>query len=734
MDLCLSLPEDPAEGIVYSLPFGFDREGRAADGHFCVTRDNILVYLDGKLAEEYKISDFSEFICQQQIGTSMALGIQKDGETVCFCAFTQELFLRYGELLKLLDYRARTGELITETDADEPTCPNCGMPLEGAKECIYCADKGKTMIKLIKRVAPYKKYFIAAVICTILSQSLWVLMPYLDRVIIDKYVVVKNADWAGLVGMMITIVSLLLLAGLFDYLNMKNSFKTALNLGRDLRQDVFRKSQQLSMNSISRRTAGELINRVSSDAAKVEDFITANGKDAIVKILSLLIIGVLLFVMNWRLALMTVLPVPIVFLIVEKLTAAMRIRYTRVWKNSTHHGETLHDILNGIRVVKSYGNEVREIQRYTDCSKEWAKSATRAEIMWYLTIPVSEFILTIGNFLVLYFGGKLILAETLSLGKLIQFTTYVAMLYEPIRWLIQIPKNLADVSVSAGKVFEILDEESDVRDAAEPVDIDIRGDIEFDDVYFGYKVYNPVLKGISCKINKGEMIGIVGHSGVGKSTMINLILRLYDCTQGEIKIDGVNIKDISQHSLRSQVGVVLQETFLFDGSVLENIAYAKPGATFEEVIKAAKIANAHDFIVKLPDGYNTRVGNKGYQLSGGERQRVAIARAILHDPKILILDEATASLDTQTEKQIQEALGKLIEGRTTIAIAHRLSTLSSADRLIVLDKGRLAEFGTHKELMQHKGVYYKLVMAQRQTTKMRKENGNAQQAAAQQTV
>ena len=216
------------------------------------------------------------------------------------------------------------------------------------------------------------------------------------------------------------------------------------------------------------------------------------------------------------------------------------------------------------------------------------------------------------------------------------------------------------------------------------------------------------------------MVGIVGHSGVGKSTMINLILRLYDCTQGKILIDGVNIKDLSQNALRSQIGVVLQETFLFEGSVLENIMYSKPGATFEEVIRAAKIANAHDFIVRLPDGYNTRVGNKGYTLSGGERQRIAIARAILHDPKIIILDEATASLDTQTEKQIQEALARLTKGRTTIAIAHRLSTLSNADRLIVLDKGKLAEMGTHDQLMRNGGVYYKLVMAQRQTTKMKK--------------
>lgn len=720
MNLCLEKPENADESVVYSLPCKFTAEGERADGHFCVTREKILIYFGGELTEKYAISDFSEFICRQQIGSSMAQGIAKDGETVCFCGFTQDMFLRYAELLKLLDYYVRTGEFITETGGEEPSCPNCGMPLEGAKECIYCTSKGKTMVKLIRRIAPYKKYFAVAVLCTILSELLWVLMPYLDRIIIDKYVTPRNDNWAGLIAVIIAIISLLLLAGVFEFINMRSSFKVALNLGRDLRQEVFEKSQQLSMNSISKRTAGELINRVSNDAAKLEDFITANGKDAIVKILSLLIIGVLLFVMDWRLALMTVLPVPIVFVIVQRLFDLMAVRYTKVWKSMTHHSETLHDILNGIRVVKSYGNEVREIQRYSDCSEAWAKNAVKAEIMWYLTIPVSEFILTIGNFFVLYFGGSMILDKTMSLGQLIQFTTYVAMLYEPIRWLIQIPKNLADTSVSAGKVFEILDEETDVLDSENPIELEIKGDIEFDDVYFGYKVYNPVLKGISCKINQGEMIGIVGHSGVGKSTMINLILRLYDCTQGEIRIDGVNIKDISQQSLRSQVGVVLQETFLFDGNVLENIAYAKPDATFEQVIKAAKIANAHDFIVKLPDGYNTRVGNKGYQLSGGERQRIAIARAILHDPKIIILDEATASLDTQTEKQIQEALGKLTEGRTTIAIAHRLSTLSSADRLIVLDKGRLAEFGTHNELMRAKGVYYKLVMAQRQTTKMKK--------------
>ena len=279
---------------------------------------------------------------------------------------------------------------------------------------------------------------------------------------------------------------------------------------------------------------------------------------------------------------------------------------------------------------------------------------------------------------------------------------------------------LAQAKVSAGKVFEVLEEQNDIKDNEKAKDIEIKGDIDFQNVFFGYKAYNPVLKDISFSIKQGEMIGVVGHSGVGKSTLINLIMRLYDPTAGVIKIDGMDIKDISQTSLRSQVGVVLQETFLFSGTVLENIRYAKPDATFEEIITAAKIANCHSFITRMPDGYNTIVGERGYSISGGERQRIAIARAILHDPKILILDEATASLDTETEKQIQDALDRLIAGRTTIAIAHRLSTLANADRLIVLDKGKVAEIGSHNELLKNKGVYYNLVMAQRQTAKLKK--------------
>lgn len=396
-----------------------------------------------------------------------------------------------------------------------------------------------------------------------------------------------------------------------------------------------------------------------------------------------------MFITNWKLAIVITVPLPLAAFLSVKSFNAISVRYGRVWRFQCRASELLHDVLHGIRVVKNYGNEDREIEAYRNASAKWADSVKKADILWYMVQPPIRYIFSIGEFCALFFGGSMILGREMQLGELIQFTTYVAMLYGPIQWLTSLPRVLAQARVSAGKVFEILEEDNDISDTENAVSLDIKGDIEFKNVYFGYKAYNPVLKDISFSIKQGEMIGIVGHSGVGKSTLINLVMRLYDATSGQVLIDGTDVRDISQNSLRSQVGVVLQETYLFSGTVLDNIRYAKPDASFEEIVNAAKTANCHDFITRMPDGYNTVVGERGYNLSGGERQRIAIARAILHDPKILILDEATASLDTQTEKQIQDALDRLIKGRTTIAIAHRLSTLANADRLIVLKKAEL---------------------------------------------
>ena len=294
------------------------------------------------------------------------------------------------------------------------------------------------------------------------------------------------------------------------------------------------------------------------------------------------------------------------------------------------------------------------------------------------------------------------------------FSTYISMVYGPLNWLANFPSTVNRTLTSASRIFEVLDEAIEIDNIENPIEREIDGYIKFENVSFGYDETQQVLKNINLEIKPGEMVGLVGRSGVGKSTMINLMMRLYDTESGSIRIDGIDIKDYSQECLRSQIGVVLQETILFSGSLYDNVAYAKENVTKEEVLAAARAAGVHEFAIKLPDGYNTKIGEKGYTLSGGERQRVAIARAILRNPRILILDEATASLDTEIEKQIQEAIEVLIKDRTTVAIAHRLSTLRNAAKIVVLDKGTAAEVGSHAELLRKKGLYYELVMAQRQ--------------------
>ena len=374
----------------------------------------------------------------------------------------------------------------------------------------------------------------------------------------------------------------------------------------------------------------------------------------------------------------------------------------------------LQDILNGIRVVKSFGQEDKEIEKFNDVSYEVSKQGEFINRVWHIVGTCVHHLMVAGQYFIIWYAGSQLVGGSLSLGMYNLFFTYANILYAPLGELSHIPGRISEFLTASSKVFEVLEETPEINDIDLPIDIKIEGDISVSKATFGYQSYNPVLENVSLEIKAGEMIGVVGHSGSGKTTLINLLMRLYDVNEGGIFIDGVNIKDISQEALRSQIGIVLQETHLFSGTVRENIRYSKPFASDEEVIEAARIANAHDFIVNLPEGYNTLVGEKGYSMSGGERQRVAIARAVIHNPRILILDEATASLDTETEKLIQDALNKLSENRTTIAIAHRLSTLRNADKLLVLDKGKVAEYGTHNELLDIKGIYYKLVMAQRE--------------------
>jgi ATP-binding cassette subfamily B protein len=379
----------------------------------------------------------------------------------------------------------------------------------------------------------------------------------------------------------------------------------------------------------------------------------------------------------------------------------------------------LNTFLSGIQVVKAFAQEDQEQQRYSERNSSALEARLRIDQAWGRFFPLISFAFGAGGLLIWYTGGKAVLANQISLGTLMAFLSYLGMFYGPLSNMAQISQALNRFATISQRTFEFLDETPKVQNMPKLAKTKpVIGGIELDHVSFGYSAYFPVLKDITMKIEPGELIGIVGPSGAGKTTLVNLICRFYDSTSGIVRIDGDDVRDIAIDELRRNIGIVLQTPFLFSGTISQNIAYAKPESTREEIIRAAKAANAHDFITNLPEGYDTIVGEGGTGLSGGERQRISIARAILLNPRILILDEATSSVDTETERLIQKALETLVQGRTTIAIAHRLSTLYNANRIIALEQGRIAEMGAPQELINQKGLFYNLVQIQSQFARL----------------
>lgn len=728
MKLIYELPEyvnlvlkEEGEELLYSTPFDLNAKGEEIEGFLVITQNDYHVFENGERKEKTRILDCENFEHVNAIGCGF-LETRIDEKDHILLRFTMKHATRYLYVKNILETMRKGDEPKQQSDDDENHCPTCGrMYLRGSRICPHCMNKKRVFKRLGVIIKPFSGRILLALLLMWTVTGLNLVNPLFYRILIDDYLTPKNGNIVAITLLIVGIGALSLLRTGIEVIKNRMMIRVGSGISRDLRQTVYSKIQSLSISYLDDRKTGDLMNRVTGDTNRLQNFISNNISIGITQILTLVLAAVILFTFNWRMALLIVIPVPLIMAYLKVMNRTFGRMYHAQWKVSDRANSILHDILSGIRVVKAFGMERKEVKRFAKASKNLSDLTARNEKRYNTIFPYLNFVMGIGNFFILYYGGRLILNESLELGELIQFTQYAAIIYGPLGWLTFFPRSLTDAITATERIFEVLDEEPKIKDQMELDFHPINGRVQFENVSFGYKSYEPVLKQVNIDVEPGEMIGLVGHSGAGKSTLINLVMRLYDVDEGRILVDGVDIKEISQRDLRSQIGVVLQETFLFSGTILQNITYAKPDATLDEVIQAAKIANAHDFIMKFPDGYDTRVGEKGHRLSGGEKQRIAIARAILHDPKILILDEATASVDTETEYEIQQALGHLIKNRTTFAIAHRLSTLKNATRLLVLDKGRPIELGTHDELLQAKGKYYSLVMAQRELTRTKGE-------------
>ncbi|MGN1408836.1 MAG: ABC transporter transmembrane domain-containing protein [Eubacteriales bacterium] len=695
------------------------------DGLVILQKDKISVYTDGEKIRDIPLSEIKEIVFRRGIGCVFIEYSDNGGKWHILCRSDMQYLDFYAAASREMNKYLGGKEISYDYEKEiNHRCPKCHRQFRpGSSICEHCVDKKHYLVRLWAIAKPYRYLIYLSIGFYFIIAAANLIPPYINRILVDNYI--KAESMPRLSGYLTVIASMFGVYIVTQLISMTRSvflIKASNGIVVTLREMVFDKIQKLSISRISKRTSGELMNRVSNDTAELSRFISNDFGNMVEQILILLAVGVYLFSYDWRLALMIILPTPVVMYTYRLFHRFMRQIYHRQWQMSSRANTILHDTFSGIRVVKAFGMEKREINRYDEITQIERDTQIKAEVFFAKIQPVLGFIMGIGEYFLLFYVGNKIIGGEMTLGEMSQFSSYVSIIYGPLRWLSSIPRRLTRIMTSIVKIFDVVDEDVDVADRENAIDHEIEGYISLENVSFGYDKTAYVLKNISAEIKPGEMIGIVGKSGVGKSTLINLVMRMYDVTEGAIKIDGIDIRDISQQSLRSQIGVVLQETFLFSGTIYDNISYAKPSATRDEVITAAKIAGAHSFIMKLPNAYNTKVGERGHTLSGGERQRIAIARALLHNPKILILDEATASLDTETEKQIQDALQKLIADRTTLAIAHRLSTLRNATRLIVLDKGELAEIGTHDELIKQKGIYYNLVMAQRQMSKLSPKN------------
>ncbi|AIQ34785.1 ABC transporter ATP-binding protein [Paenibacillus sp. FSL R5-0345] len=574
----------------------------------------------------------------------------------------------------------------------------------------------KQFTRLFSYMKPYAKQMLPLVsIMMILGTITKLTVPFLTSLAIDRAIAPKvgNPSLTLLYSLTAGVIVLYLIQWIAGVYRIKYTNIIGQRVIYDLRSDLFKHIQKLSFNFFDKRPAGSVLVRVTNDINSLQDLFTNGVVNLMIDCVQLLGITIILLLINWKLGLVVMVTVPIMFFISTKLRQKIRIAWQDVRMKNSRINSHLNESIQGIRVTQAYTQE-RENMNYfdfmnTDSKKSWNKASAMNQAFG----PMIEITGGFGTMILFWLGAYLIQSGELTVGMLVAFSSYVSNFWDPINRLGQMYNQLLVAMASSERIFEYLDEQPSVQDnpGAKPLET-IRGDINFNKVVFEYEKGRAALKGIDLDVKAGQSIALVGHTGSGKSTIINLIGRFYDIKSGRITIDGEDIREVTLDSLRRQIGIVLQDTFIFSGTIRDNIRFGRLDATDEEVENAAKAVDAHDFIMKLPGGYETEVEERGSALSMGQRQLLSFARALLANPRILILDEATASIDTETELKIQEALKILLQGRTSFIVAHRLSTIRHADKIVVLDHGEIKEEGTHRELTSRDGVYNGLIEAQ----------------------
>lgn len=570
----------------------------------------------------------------------------------------------------------------------------------------------KALLRVLTYLRPYRLLAITTLLCAGVTTVLELVPPWLIKVVIDDVIQARRPEL--LPWMIVGFLFAYGLKNLFASLRIRFNNTLEQRVVHDLRAQVFAALQRLSVTYFESRSTGEIMSRVNSDTEHVERIFVDGLEGMLTASLTLVGITIMLFTLNWKLAALSLLPIPILVLSASAFTKRVHRYYHAIRRNAAELNAYLQDALSGIRETMGFNRQGYERERFDRLSWQYSDSNLKAMRLWSLYSPGMVFVGSLGTVLIIWYGAGEVLRGALTVGELVMFLSYLALFYVPINQIHSVNHMLQHALAASERVFDILDTLPEVQDrpgAIAPVER-LNGAVRFDNVSFHYRPDVPVLFTVSLDVQPGERIALVGPSGAGKSTMLKLLMRFYDVRAGAITIDGHDLRDLPLAFLRNQIGLVQQEPFLFNGTVRDNILYGDLGADQERLETAARVARAHEFISQLPEGYDTWIGERGVKLSVGEKQRVSIARVLLKDPPIVIFDEATSNIDTETEVKIRDALDCLTRGRTTFIIAHRLSTLHHVDRIVVVDQGQIVEQGLHEELLTKGGLYAGLYEAQ----------------------